>query len=36
MPLTSLWRLVLGLSIISMVLVFPRGIVGTFQIRRET
>ena len=28
MPLTSLWRLVLGLSIIGMVLIFPRGLVG--------
>jgi branched-chain amino acid transport system permease protein len=31
MPLTELWRLVLGLSIIAMVLVFPRGIVGTLR-----
>jgi len=29
MPLTSLWRLLLGLSIIAMVLIFPRGLVGT-------
>ena len=27
MPLTPLWRLVLGLSIIAMVLLFPRGLV---------
>jgi branched-chain amino acid transport system permease protein len=31
MPLTELWRLVLGLSIIGMVLLFPRGLVGTVQ-----
>jgi len=35
MPLTSLWRLVLGLSIIAIVLVFPRGIVGTIRDWRE-
>ncbi len=35
MPLTSLWRLFLGLSIIAMVLIFPRGIVGTIQYWRE-
>lgn len=35
MPLTSLWRLVLGLSIIAIVLVFPRGIVGTIRNWRE-
>jgi branched-chain amino acid transport system permease protein len=35
MPLTSLWRLFLGLSIIAMVLVFPRGIVGTLRHWRE-
>ena len=29
MPLTYLWRMVLGLSIIVMVLLFPRGLVGT-------
>jgi branched-chain amino acid transport system permease protein len=28
MPLTFYWRLLLGLSIIAIVLVFPRGIVG--------
>jgi branched-chain amino acid transport system permease protein len=28
MPLTDFWRLFLGLSIIIMVLVFPRGIAG--------
>jgi branched-chain amino acid transport system permease protein len=31
MPLTSLWRLVLGLSIIAIVLIFPRGLVGTIR-----
>jgi branched-chain amino acid transport system permease protein len=31
MPLTSLWRLMLGLSIIAMVLIFPRGLVGTVR-----
>ncbi|WP_414472244.1 ABC transporter permease [Microvirga sp. M2] len=31
MPLTTLWRLFLGLSIIAIVLVFPRGIVGTLR-----
>ncbi|WP_230529976.1 ABC transporter permease [Microvirga roseola] len=35
MPLTSLWRLFLGLSIIAMVLLFPRGLVGTVQHWRE-
>jgi branched-chain amino acid transport system permease protein len=35
MPLTSLWRLFLGLSIIAMVLIFPRGLVGTVQQWRE-
>lgn len=34
MPLTPLWRLVLGLSIIAMVLAFPRGLVGTLR-RKE-
>ncbi|HEV2559464.1 MAG TPA: ABC transporter permease [Microvirga sp.] len=29
MPLTELWRLMLGLSIIAIVLLFPRGLVGT-------
>jgi len=28
MPLTDFWRLFLGLSIITMVLAFPRGIAG--------
>ena len=28
MPLTDYWRLLLGLAIIAIVLVFPRGIVG--------
>jgi len=35
MPLTSLWRLVLGLSIIAIVLVFPQGLVGTLRAWRE-
>jgi branched-chain amino acid transport system permease protein len=35
MPLTSLWRLILGVSIIAMVLIFPRGLVGTIQYWRE-
>jgi branched-chain amino acid transport system permease protein len=35
MPLTSLWRLLLGVSIIAMVLIFPRGLVGTVQHWRE-
>jgi branched-chain amino acid transport system permease protein len=35
MPLTELWRMLLGLSIIAMVLIFPRGLVGTVQRWRE-
>ncbi|MET0531341.1 MAG: ABC transporter permease [Microvirga sp.] len=35
MPLTSLWRLVLGSTIIAIVLLFPRGLVGTVQYWRE-
>ena len=35
MPLTDLWRLILGLSIIAMVLLFPRGLVGAFNDLRE-
>jgi branched-chain amino acid transport system permease protein len=35
MPLTSFWRLLLGLSIIAMVLIFPRGLVGTLRQWRE-
>jgi branched-chain amino acid transport system permease protein len=31
MPLTDFWRFFLGLAIIAMVLVFPRGIVGTLE-----
>src|SRR5215213_4218833 len=31
MPLTDVWRLLLGLSIIAMVLLFPRGLVGAFN-----
>jgi branched-chain amino acid transport system permease protein len=34
MPLTDFWRLLLGLSIIAMVLVFPRGVVGTLDLLR--
>jgi branched-chain amino acid transport system permease protein len=28
MPLTEMWRLILGLSIIAMVLLFPQGLVA--------
>ncbi|MBM6594783.1 ABC transporter permease [Microvirga pudoricolor] len=35
MPLTDYWRLLLGLAIIAMVLIFPRGLVGTVQHWRE-
>jgi branched-chain amino acid transport system permease protein len=35
MPLTELWRLILGLSIIAMVLLFPTGLVGAFEALRE-
>ncbi|MGO4570443.1 ABC transporter permease [Microvirga sp. 2TAF3] len=35
MPLTPLWRLCLGMSIIAMVLIFPRGLVGTLRQWRE-
>lgn len=35
MPLTSLWRLILGLAIIGIVLIFPRGIVGTIRAWQE-
>jgi len=35
MPLTAFWRLLLGLSIIIMVLVFPHGLVGTLARWRE-
>ncbi|MGO4706256.1 ABC transporter permease [Microvirga sp. 2MCAF38] len=35
MPLTAYWRLLLGLSIIAMVLLFPRGLVGTLRHWRE-
>jgi branched-chain amino acid transport system permease protein len=31
MPLTELWRMTLGLSIIAMVLLFPAGLVGAFE-----
>jgi branched-chain amino acid transport system permease protein len=36
MPLTEFWRMALGLSIIAMVLVFPRGLVGTVAGWRES
>jgi branched-chain amino acid transport system permease protein len=35
MPLTELWRLFLGLSIIALVLLFPNGLVGGFEALRE-
>ncbi|MFN3853263.1 MAG: ABC transporter permease [Phreatobacter sp.] len=35
MPLTDFWRFFLGTSIIAMVLVFPRGIVGAIDAFRE-
>ncbi len=35
MPLTELWRMMLGLSIIAMVLLFPQGLVGAFARLRE-
>ncbi|HEX2554858.1 MAG TPA: ABC transporter permease [Microvirga sp.] len=35
MPLTDFWRFFLGLSIIAMVLVFPRGLVGTADALRR-
>lgn len=35
MPLTDFWRFFLGASIIAMVLVFPRGIVGAIEAFRE-
>ena len=35
MPLTGLWRLMLGMSIIAMVLLFPGGLVGTIKAWRE-
>jgi branched-chain amino acid transport system permease protein len=35
MPLTELWRMMLGLSIIAMVLLFPKGLVGAFEAARE-
>jgi branched-chain amino acid transport system permease protein len=30
MPLTDFWRFFLGLSIIALVLIFPRGLGGAF------
>jgi branched-chain amino acid transport system permease protein len=36
MPLTDLWRSILGLSIIALVLLFPEGLVGAFaRLRRR-
>jgi branched-chain amino acid transport system permease protein len=35
MPLTDLWRMTLGFSIIAMVLMFPQGLVGAFEAARE-
>jgi branched-chain amino acid transport system permease protein len=35
MPLTDFWRFFLGASIIAMVLLFPRGLVGAVQAARE-
>jgi branched-chain amino acid transport system permease protein len=35
MPLTDFWRLLLGLAIIGLVLVFPRGLVGGMLFIRE-
>ena len=34
MPLTELWRMMLGLAIIAMVLLFPNGLVGAFEATR--
>jgi branched-chain amino acid transport system permease protein len=31
MPLTDLWRLLLGLTIITLVMAFPRGVVGSLS-----
>jgi branched-chain amino acid transport system permease protein len=36
MPLTDFWRFFLGLTIIAMVLVFPRGIVGSLEAWRDS
>ena len=35
MPLTELWRMMLGLVIIALVLLFPRGLLGAVPARRE-
>jgi branched-chain amino acid transport system permease protein len=35
MPLTELWRMMLGLTIIALVLLFPRGLLGALPARRE-
>ena len=35
MPLTELWRMFLGLSIIALVILFPNGLVGGFDALRE-
>jgi branched-chain amino acid transport system permease protein len=35
MPLTDYWRMIMGLSIIAIVLIAPRGLVGFIEERRE-
>jgi len=35
MPLTDLWRMILGASVIGIVLLFPRGLVGGVEDLRE-
>ena len=35
MPALELWRLFLGLSIIALVLLFPNGLLGAFEVLRE-
>ncbi len=35
MRATDLWRLLLGLTIVALVLLFPRGVVGVLSSRRE-
>ncbi|NNC00999.1 hypothetical protein HI113_44890, partial [Corallococcus exiguus] len=35
MPITPYWRLFLGASIIAIVLIFPRGLIGTLRQWRE-
>ncbi|HEX2509522.1 MAG TPA: ABC transporter permease [Microvirga sp.] len=36
MPLTELWRMMLGLSIVAIVLLFPHGLVGTLAGRQKS